>query len=174
MPNPTSFYLFFSFSLYNFNNTNWKKCRYCARGIWTRGRMMGGTDYTTELWWPRSCTTLIFELLSIEQTWVATSSQQFYCIKSYAQRNVPFWFWGCKISLSRDKTKRYVSLLTKKRNENEKNWCQNNIFVFGTGNNSWWTNSFLSLLGALNLHKLVIEKPGIKGEANKSLCISYR
>ena len=30
-PYPASFCLFLSFSHYNFNNTNWKKCRWCAQ-----------------------------------------------------------------------------------------------------------------------------------------------
>ena len=46
-PIPASFCLFLSFSHYNFNNTNWKKRRWCA---WDSNPGMVGADETTELW----------------------------------------------------------------------------------------------------------------------------
>ena len=50
-PIPASFCLFSSFSLYNFNNTNWKSID-GVLGTQTSGHMMVGTDDTTEVWWP--------------------------------------------------------------------------------------------------------------------------
>ena len=48
-PIPASFYLFSSFSHYNFNNTNWKNCD-GVLGIWTRGGRIVSADKTTEQW----------------------------------------------------------------------------------------------------------------------------
>ena len=49
--NPGLFCLISLFFRYNFNNTNWKKCSWCA---WDSnpGRRMVGADETTELWLP--------------------------------------------------------------------------------------------------------------------------
>ena len=47
--NPGLFCIFLSFSHYNFNNTNLKKCRWVV-GIQIWCRRMVGADETTELW----------------------------------------------------------------------------------------------------------------------------
>ena len=50
------FCLFLSFSHYHFNNTHWKKCRWCD-GIQTRGHRMVGANESTELWRPSTLPT---------------------------------------------------------------------------------------------------------------------
>ena len=58
-PIPAPFWLFSSFSHYNFNNTNWKSVD-GVQGIWTCGCMMVGADDTTELWKPGLVTAIIY------------------------------------------------------------------------------------------------------------------
>ena len=48
-PMQASFCLFSSFSHYNFNNTNWKKRRWCAWDLNPRPQMVVADDTTTEL-----------------------------------------------------------------------------------------------------------------------------